>query len=74
MGLYGLVADSTFKVQQYSQKQVGVVLDNSNVPPYPQTQEELDRRIDIMDHAKKNLDFANDVIQAVLDNISKLQL
>ena len=74
MSLYGAVGDATFKYQQFAQKQVADVITQGQMPPYPQTQQELDQRIEIMDHAKRNLDFANDVIQSVLDNISKLQL
>jgi len=73
MGLYGVVADGVFTFQHYARLQVGTALKAANMPPTPQTEEELLKRINIMDTAKINLNFANDVVDRIIDNIAKLQ-
>lgn len=73
MSLYGAVGDGVFTFRAYARQQVSDVLNQANTIPPGASTEELLRRIDIMDHAKKNLDFANDVVDEILKNITSLQ-
>lgn len=77
-GVYGAVGDGIFHTTAYLQKQVSDMVGDTAIPangngPGDFTEAQLDERINRLDTAHRNIQFAQGIVEWILRNTTQLQ-